>query len=147
MSLLGDSFIGSFIEVIDKAIRDQFEWFNSDLRATFGIDVYAYPFDKEKGYSIIKQDNIEVLIMKTERLNTFESVICEFVGVPHFKLINTNETDSLPTKYLYRNIKDVIKIPYKTIAWCYEGNFMMDHFYSRDEKLTHLRKWKNNIIY
>jgi len=142
----GESFIESFLNIISTSIQDQFNWFHDELEDVFGIDVYAHPFNKDKGYSIIKQDNIEVLVMKTEKLNCLEGVIGEFVGAPNFKLINVNEADSLPIKYIYKNIKDTIKIPYETIAQCYEGNPMMDHFYSLNEKKELLKKWEKNIV-
>ena len=124
----------------------QFDWFDDELKAVFGIDIYAHPFDKEKGYSIIKQGNIEVLAMKLEKLNSLESVIGEFVGAPKFKLINDREGDTKWYRYLYKNVKDTIKIPKEVLDQYYENNPKMDHFYSKKEKIAFLKKWEKNII-
>ena len=123
---------------------NEFDWFDQELKAVFGVDVYTHPFDRDKGYSIIKQDNIEVLLMKLEKLNTLESVIGEFVNAPDFKLVNANESDDKPYKYLYKNVREVIKIP-RDIVDSYYKDPRMDHFYTEEEKSVFLKKWENNI--
>jgi len=124
---------------------DEFDWFDNELKTVFGVDIYAHPFDREKGYSIIKQGNVEVLAMKMEKLNSLESVIGEFIGVPQFKLVNANEGDNKVYKYLYKNVKDTIKIPSDVFSAYYENNPKMDHFYSEEEKAAFLKKWEKNI--
>ncbi len=123
----------------------QFEWFNKELKEVFGIDVYSHPFDKEKGYSIIKQDNIEVLVVKLEKLNDLEQVVGEFANAPHFKLINVNEASKKEYKDLYKSIRESVKIPRQVVSLYYNGNRYMDHFYSEEEKKSFLKKWQNNI--
>jgi len=123
----------------------QFEWFDQEIKAVFGIDVFSHSFDRRKGYSIIRQDNIEILVMKLEKLNSLESVIGGFVGTPHFKLINDNEGSKKPYKYLYKNVREVIKIPRETVDFYYNNNPRMDHFYTEEEKAEFLKKWENNI--
>ena len=123
----------------------QFEWFDHELKAVFGIDIYDHPFNKEKGYSIIKQGNYELLAMKMEKINSLESVIGEFIGAPQFKLINDNIGDNAAYKYLYKNVRDTIKIPREIFDTYYKNNHKMNHFYSEDEKIGFLNKWKNNI--
>ncbi len=123
----------------------QFEWFSKELKEVFGVDVYSHPFDKEKGYSIIKQDNIEVLVVKLEKLNDLEQVVGEFANAPQFKLINVNEASKKEYKDLYKSIRESVKIPREIVSLYYNGNPFMDHFYSEEEKKSFLKKWQNNI--
>ena len=123
-----------------------FDWFDNELKAVFDVDVFAHPFDRESGYSIIKQDNIEVLVLKLEKLNSLETVIREFVGASHFKLINANEMENRSAKFLYNSIKERIKIPRKLFNDYYIGNAKIDHFYSEDEKEVLKKKWESNIV-
>ena len=123
----------------------QFDWFDHELKAVFGVDIFEYPFDKEKGYSVIKQNNIEVLVMKLEKLNSLESVIGDFVGAPHFKLVNANESSNKTYKYLYQNVREAIKVPREVVDLYYKGNPRMDYFYTEEEKAEFLKKWQNNI--
>jgi hypothetical protein len=123
----------------------QFEWFNAELKEVFGIDVYSYPFDKDKGYSVIKWDDIEVLVVKLEKLNELERIVGEFAGAPQFKLLNANEASKKGYRDLYRSIRESVKIPREVVSLYYDGNRFMDHFYSEEEKRSFLKKWQNNI--
>ena len=136
----------SYIESgIQEEMNFTFNWFDNELKAKFGIDVFEYPFDKEKGYSIIKQYNISILLIKLEKLNNLTSVIGEFVGAPNFKLLRSNVSDEKPYKYLYNNIKSTLKISRQLINSVYIGNFKMDHFYSENEKIQFVNNFENNI--
>ena len=125
--------------------RRLFDWFDIELKEYIGIDIYAHPFDREKGYTIIKQGNVEVLAIKLEKLNTLGNVIGEFIGAKQFKLKNANEGDVKSYKYLYNNVKDAIRIPRDIFDIYYNNNAKMDHFYTEAEKEEFLKKWGKNI--
>jgi len=143
----GDSLMNTFVKIANEktVYNQQFEWFDLELKDVFGIDIYDHPFDRKKGYSIIKKNNIEVLVMKLEKLNELEEVIGEFVCAPHFKLVNSNENDNKLYKYLYKNVKETIKLPREFYTHYYEGNHYMDHFYTPEEKAEFWKKWEKNI--
>ena len=151
----GESFINSCTKILENdAFRlksanmcfgYQFDWFDYEMKSAFDVDVFQHPFDKEKGYSIIKQGNVEVLLMKLEKLNSLESIIGQFVGAPHFKLINANEGSKKIYKHLYKNVREVIKIPREIVDLYYKDNPRMDHFYTEEEKAGFLKKWECNI--
>ncbi len=150
-----DRWIKERIAIINSAPKDPFGnlyhyfmelflWFDEELKSVFGIDVFAHPFDRERGYTLIRQGNIEVLVMKLEKLGALESVIGEFVGAPDFKLININEADRKMYKYIYRQVREKIKIP-RELASYYFDNPRMDHFYTEEEKTAFLEKWERNM--
>ena len=150
----GDRFAESISKVVKESsiscsnntnYGDQFDWFDRELKAVFGVDIFNYPFDKGKGYSLIKQGNIEILVIKLEKLNNLEQVIGKYVGAPGFKLISANEANDKIYKYLYKNVLDSIKIPPELVTLYYENNPRMDHFYTQKEKAAFLKKWKKNI--
>ena len=39
-------------------------WFDEELKKTFGVDVFQYDFDKTKGYTIIKANNVDILVYR-----------------------------------------------------------------------------------
>jgi hypothetical protein len=119
----------------------QFEWFDQELKAVFGIDVYAHPFDAEVGYSIITQGNIDVLVVKLERLNELENVVGAFVGAPHFKLINTNEAKNKSYSARYKSFRRFENLPREVVDMYYDGNRLMNHFYAEVEREVFLRGW------
>jgi hypothetical protein len=122
-----------------------FQWFDAELRSTFDIDVFEYPFDKEKGYSIIKRKNIEVLVMKLEKLSSLESVIGEFVEEPGFRMVNSNVAEDKEYKNIYRMFKKVVQFPSEIVSLYYRENRQMDHFYAEEEKAFFLERWGIDI--
>lgn len=118
-----------------------FEWFNYEIKEFFGIDVYQYDFDREKGYQLIIKDNIELLLIKTEKLTDYQEILGRFVGVEKFELVNDNVGNQKIYKYAYNEAKQSIKIPDHIINFYYRGNKCMDHFYTEDEKKFFIKKW------
>ncbi len=118
-----------------------FEWFNYEIKRILSIDVYQHDFDKERGYQVIHQDNVELLLIKTEKLNDCQEVIGEFVEAENFKLVNANVGNQKPYKFVYDEVKKSIQIPEHIINFYYKGNKAMDHFYTEEEKENFIRKW------
>ena len=143
--LPGDSFVNKYIaNRIGTDFDGQFTWFDRELKSVFGVDVFEHPFDKDKGYALIRQANIEVLIMKLEKLNSLEATIGDFVNAPHFKLIDVNIGENKLYKFLYRNVKNTIKIP-RNVMEKYYNDAQVNHFYSEAEIAGFWKKWESNI--
>jgi hypothetical protein len=136
-----------FKKWIKSELNPMFEslnWFDTELKQVFGIDVYAQPFDRENGYSVTKQGNVEVLMMKLEKLNSLEHVIAEFVGLSRFKLVNDNEGDNKPSKYLYKQVRDAVKLPHEVLDSYYKDS-RMQHFYNEEEIAAFYDKWLKQV--
>ena len=139
----GKPFADSIIDMVSDRkgeATDVFNWFDAELKPVFGIDVYAHPFNREKGYTIIKNENIEVFVFKLEMLISLESAIAEFAGVSRFKLANDNEADVKMYKYLYKRVRDDIRIPEYILDYYYKDP-RMSHFYSKEEIADFVAKW------
>lgn len=77
----------NFDETTDVACT----WFDRELKTVFGIDVYAYPFDRAKGYKTIDNPRAEVSILRLEDLNQCSNILTEFLGArTPIKIINKN---------------------------------------------------------
>lgn len=118
-----------------------FEWFNREIKNVLGIDVYQSEFDKEKGCQIIRKGNVELLLIKTERLNECQEIIGRFAGVKNFKLAKENVGNNKPYKFAYNEVIRTLKIPKQIIDFYYKGNKYMDHFYTMEEKEEFAKKW------
>ncbi len=123
-----------------------FDWFNTEIKDMFGIDIYQYPFDREKGYQIIYKDNIELLLLKMEKLDVCQDIIGKFVGAENFKLIRDNVGTEKLYKFAYTELKKTIKIPEPIIDFYYKENAAMDHFYTEKEKELFTEKWLEKIV-
>lgn len=121
-----------------------FEWFDRELKEVFGIDIYAHPFDKEQGYTIIRENNVEVLCLKAEKLSNLTDVIRNFIGNDKFELYNENIGDNKAYKQIYIKAKEKITFPQDYVDFYYRGNERMDHFYSEEEKNKFRNVWVKN---
>lgn len=120
-------------------------WFDEEIRENYGIDILSEPFDPEKGYSIIEKDNIQLMIIKLEKLNYLEKVIGEFVDQPDFKLVNVNEGEKKSYMYAYQQFKQEVILPQEYVDFYYKDNAYTNHFYSEEERNKYYEKWKKHI--
>lgn len=120
----------------------QFEWFNQEMKKVFDIDIYEYPFDKKRGYQIIKAGNIELLLMKMEKLNNLETVIGQFLGINDFKLEGANVGEEKPYRFAYQEYKKRFLISNERLDAVYKKNKYVKHFYTEEECEQFLKKYK-----
>ena len=118
-----------------------FNWFNIELNEIFGINVFEYPFDKEKGYSVIVKGNVECLVIKLEKLEDCCDIIGRFVGLENFELKKINFGHEKPYFGLYKSVKEQIRIPSEMINFYYEGKYIQ-HFYTEKEITSFRDKWE-----
>lgn len=138
----------SMKEVEAACLGDGFEnvqamWYDKQLKGLFGIDVLAYPFDKEKGYEIIKSGNIEVLLMKMEHLNNLSSVIGEFLGIEDFQLCKANIGKDKPYRFAYEKYKKEFTLSPERIEYIFRENEFVRHFYTEEECEKFIEKYKS----
>lgn len=56
-------------------------WFDMEIKELFGLDVFAFPFDHIKGYTLIEQGNVRLLVLRLEDLDrTLNPGLRELVG-------------------------------------------------------------------
>lgn len=127
-------------------INKEFVWFDEEIKELTGVDIYQYPFDKEKGYTLIKEGNIEILVMTLEQLNDNVKVLGDFVGKPSLKLCNSNVADEKHNKYIYKELKERIKLPARVLDSQYRDNPKLDHFYTEEHKKQFYQKWNKYVI-
>lgn len=125
--------------------QDVFSWFDYEINKFFGIDVYAYPFDKEKGYSVIEKGNIKILLLKIECLQSLESVIGDFICDSDYKLVDKNMAEGKIYHYAYREFKENVKISPEYFNYYYGGNSKYEHFYSSKEIEQNYKYWKKHV--
>lgn len=85
------------------------EWLKEQLEIPFGIDVFHYPFDKKKGYTIIKKDNISVFLYRLDFLGSLEKEISQFTGVKNFKLVCDNMATNKAYALAYQSFLEEVK--------------------------------------
>lgn len=140
-----DLFIWTDYLAINKKYGAEFDWFELEMKKVFKIDILQYPFDRQKGYSIIIDTNIEVLLMKYERLSKLEHVIAGFLTLEKFELCRDNVSSEKDYKYVYQELIENIKYPKSYVDFYYKHNKYMDYFYTQEEKDNFLQNIKIDL--
>lgn len=122
-------------------IEKIFNWFEWELKNVLHADVLAHPFNTEMGYSIIKQDNIEILLMRTDKLNGLEKVTGDFLNIDQFHIHNANVGEEKAYRFALRSYIDNFCISKEELEEIYINNEYMKHFFSEDERNALFKKW------
>ena len=118
------------------------QWFDTELKSVFGIDIYNYPFDQTKGYTIIREGHIEILILKVERMREMLSIALNdfFEDDLAFIQSKSNEGDKKKTGADYIQIKNTFRLPMQICKAIYNTRHFR-HFYSDDERQALIKQW------
>lgn len=111
----------------------------------FHIDVYEYPFDCERGYSIIQHENVELFVYQLEQLSQLEDVLGDFLNIEDFVLYTDNVGDLQWYKKYYRDAKTNLKIDRTLFNEVYSDKYMR-HFYSEKQIDVFRKKWEKNLL-
>ncbi len=125
--------------------REEFQWFDEQLKKYLDIDVYQHPFDRERGYTIIKKDSVELFLFKVERMDKVLDEISAFVGTDNLPAVDENRADEKWYSLAYAQFQKEVRLPGEYVDHYYKGNGKVDHFYTQEEKVKFLNKWRNNI--
>lgn len=134
-----------------QAYRDYLEitwgmrsFYEKEFSDFFGINLYDYAFDKEKGYSIIKVGNKEIFIYQVEKLNEIYKDLLSFLNITDGELVLGNCAHD---KWYSRVYKEAIKNIHISECYyeeCYSDKYL-HHFYSEEDINGFKEKWANNI--
>lgn len=117
-------------------------WYDDQIKAIWGLDVYATPFPIQSGYQIYKTDNIKLMIIRLEDLNQVAAIAFEeFLGLKEFKVINTNVGEDKLYAKLYKEFKSR-PLPVNYVNRAYASRYAQ-HFYTHAEIDGFIRKWLN----
>lgn len=152
---------GTFdIERVDSYLLDRFnrfdeeedgffttKWFDQELKGTFGIDVYEHPFNRYKGYSIIRYDNLDLLVYQYEKLQQIfpdalsKLLDLELTAVPELKRHNIGMSKWYAEAYA--EVKRRIRVPVEVCRKVYRIRFVR-HFYSDQMIEDWVRHWSRS---
>ncbi len=117
------------------------EWFDDEIREVFGMNVFDYPFSKERGYETIRSDNVHLLLIKLEQLgDCYQIAFQEFLDVTVAGLKNTHVTELDPSKPMYADFVKNTVFPDDYLDQMYKSAFAK-HFYTEQEISRFRQKW------
>lgn len=117
-------------------------WFDDELRAVFGIDVYCKPFPRELGYCFYDRRGVRVLLIRLEDLDACVGpAMRAFLGIRRFKLLPSNRGEAGEYADIYRSFLDRVRLPDRYIETMYGSRFAT-HFYTPAELAGFARRWR-----
>lgn len=131
-------------------VRDEFihhydhsapaEWFDSQLRDVFDIDVFASPFPIARGYETYKGPNARLLVLRYDNLKEcIAPALSEFLGLKEFTLPRVNVTDDKQFRDLYRRFL-ATPLPADYVRQMY-GTSYARHFWTDAERAALTARW------
>lgn len=119
----------------------QGDWYDTQMKAVFDIDVYAQPFPYPQGFEIYHgKNNSRLLLLRLEDLNRVgQKVVSEFLNLKHFKLVQANVAEDKEYSALYREFKK-LPLPASFLERMYASRYARQ-FYSDDEIHGFYQKW------
>lgn len=140
-----DYFYDYFTDTYDPENNYFLNWFDNEMKAVFGIDVYSQPFDFSKGYAMYKKDSVSLLIIRMEDLNrVFTAAIHEFLNIDGIKLVKENLSSNKEYDKLYRDVINETVLPDALCEKMYSSKYAT-HFYSKEERDTFLDTFAKKV--
>ncbi len=116
-------------------------WFDVHIKSVFGIDVYDHPFPWDKGYQIIRSNDIELLLMRMESINQCATdALRGFLDIPGIFIKPDNISSDKKYSFIYDKFRKEIRIPDSMLKKMYSSKYMR-HFYSNNEIQGLMEKW------
>ena len=134
-----------FLEVFPKKEHDRpLIWFDEIFKPAAGIDVYATPFPKQKGYNIYEGEQYRALVIRTEDLDKkLAKALVEFLDLPDDVVIpveHLGQREVVPTAELYIDFLAKVAMPDWYIEKMY-GSKYASHFYSKAALERFAKRW------
>jgi len=125
----------------------QYDWFEEELEAVFGIDIASIDFPKEKGYAIANfpDRNIELLVLKLEKLDScLKEALETFLGVENLNCERLDRADFLDENdyLIYENLRKSLTFSDEYLEEIYDQP-LVRHFYTDEEINKFKLKWSS----
>ncbi|MDH3380722.1 MAG: putative capsular polysaccharide synthesis family protein [Gammaproteobacteria bacterium] len=116
-------------------------WFDAEFRPMLGVDIFATPFPRERGYATIDQGRVRVLILKAELEDEVKaSAISEFLGLNDLEIVRSNVTSDKSFGVQYKKFKRQLRLPVGLLSKLYDSRFAT-HFYTTTERAQYRLRW------
>lgn len=116
-------------------------WFESEFTPHLGVNVYAHPFDTDKGAVIIPHDTYPTLIMRSDLPNTEKEIqVKSFLDLPEIHIESVNIKAKRSNGDRYQSFKKQLKLSPEIIDQVYNLPYAK-HFFSMTERSACVEHW------
>jgi hypothetical protein len=115
-------------------------WYDRNIKANFGIDVYRTSFPK-CGFATYTHKNVRLLVLKSEiDDNEKQRAIGEFLNINNFQLLNRNISADKEYASTYMDFKRNVKLPSDYLEMMCKSKYFT-HFYDQEVIDAVRTKW------
>ena len=131
--------IEDFIEHFNH--HENEDWYQNEFNRALDTDIFAYEFDRERGWSIFKNGSFEVLVLKTSLPDSEKTKqIEQFTGIENLVINRINETGAKKASSCYKQFKETIKFPDQIAQSIIRSRFTQ-HFFTESEICNMRKQW------
>lgn len=121
-------------------------FFEEQFKRRLGIDILSFPFDTQKGYSILKHNGVEIFIYQLEKFDPIQKELNSFVGIdPNIKFEKANAAENKYYYSLYQETKQTIHFSKKYFEDTFDNEYIK-HFYSESDIEKFQKKWEGHVV-
>ena len=117
------------------------DWFDDEMKATTGMDVYSQPFPTDEGHVTLEAEPFRLLVMRHDLPDeSKQQCIRNFLSDDSFQLSRHNEASAKSYSESYKSFIKRITIP-ESYAERMLGSKYAKHFYSEQEREELFARW------
>ena len=120
-------------------------WFGQELELATGVNVFDYPFDMQRGWSIIERNGIRLLLLRVEDLTSQgPAALGSLLGsdMP-LGVVDGNVRAATADGEIYGSVRQRLRLPADLVERIYGSSFMR-HFYSESTLADFARQWSDD---
>lgn len=117
-------------------------WFDKELKRVTGIDVFSYPFDREKGFCIISEGKYRILVYRIDKLSSLGEEIGQFIGDKRFEILSTNSSEQGQYFDKMCKLKKSYKFDVDKVRMYNESKYIK-HFFTASENQKFIERWSS----
>ena len=117
-------------------------WFDMEIKELFGLDVFSVPFDHDRGYTLVQEGQVRLLILRLEDLDrALNQGLRELLG-PSYRdwAGRANEGAKKERGDQYRELVDGFRLRGRMATKVYSTTYAR-HFYTQDERDAFAEHW------
>lgn len=127
-----------------NGVSDPTAWFDREMKGQFGVDVFARPFDAERGFEIFEETDCSVLVIRMEDLNrVLPEALATFLGidVANIQVQQANVGHHKDYAGDLKAVKQQLVLPDELLDNVLATHYV-DHFYP-EERLRLRARWSS----
>lgn len=122
-------------------------FFQDELTAAAGIDILATSFDRDRGFTLIADENRSLLLYRFEDAGPkLAAALAALTGRENIELVNTNLSTEKSYAEFYKEFLARFKVPRDICAAIYDDPYVR-HFYSEADIKAFKAKWQRKIFW